>query len=462
MLEAYLGEAPFRAGIRRYMAAHKYSNTTAADLWDALGAASGKPIGQIAPGWTEQPGLPRRAGRAGTRRECDLDAAAVLHSTTATSRPATLADPDRLADRRAAALRAGASCCWAAQPVVFPCPPGQRRSQRRKHRLSTVSNTPRACSGPWPLVWKLLPPADRVGLLGDTWAWRKRAMSPISDYLDLLQAARADTDLAVEEQIGGSLDTLIRLERGQPGQPAFESWLSSVLNAQFAAVGWEARPGEDKQRCPAAQRFDRHAGAVKRPRLSSLEARPVRGLFAEPGFFEAQPARPCVRHCWALCRPSRLGPSAYSGPRGDGREEKERFYRALSGALDPALAQQTLDLALTNEIDPNQTPGLIGGVAYSGEQPDLAWQFVRQHQAAVLAKQAAYARAGFVPGLFGAFTDAARADELEAFARAHPADAAPTDTARTAARIRFLARLKQRALPSLDRWIARHTKTPSP
>ncbi len=49
MLEAYLGEAPFRAGIRRYMAAHQYSNTTAADLWDALGAASGKPVGKSRP-----------------------------------------------------------------------------------------------------------------------------------------------------------------------------------------------------------------------------------------------------------------------------------------------------------------------------------------------------------------------------------------------------------------------------
>src|ERR1044072_8648518 len=40
--EASLGEDAFRAGLRRYMATHKYSNTTTADLWAALGAASGK------------------------------------------------------------------------------------------------------------------------------------------------------------------------------------------------------------------------------------------------------------------------------------------------------------------------------------------------------------------------------------------------------------------------------------
>src|SRR6266480_4704370 len=58
MLESFLGENAFRDGIRRYMAAHKYSNSTTADLWNALSEASGKPVGQIAAGWTEQPGFP--------------------------------------------------------------------------------------------------------------------------------------------------------------------------------------------------------------------------------------------------------------------------------------------------------------------------------------------------------------------------------------------------------------------
>src|SRR5437764_12771735 len=40
------------------MQAHKYSNSTTADLWSALSEASGKPIVAIAAGWTEQPGFP--------------------------------------------------------------------------------------------------------------------------------------------------------------------------------------------------------------------------------------------------------------------------------------------------------------------------------------------------------------------------------------------------------------------
>src|SRR5947208_17093821 len=58
MLESFLGEAAFRDGIRRYIAAHKYSNSTTADLWNALSEASGKPVGEIAAAGTEQPGFP--------------------------------------------------------------------------------------------------------------------------------------------------------------------------------------------------------------------------------------------------------------------------------------------------------------------------------------------------------------------------------------------------------------------
>src|SRR6266567_3593187 len=58
MLESFLGEATFRDGIRRYIAAHKYSNSTTADLWNALSESSGKPVGEIAAAWTEQPGFP--------------------------------------------------------------------------------------------------------------------------------------------------------------------------------------------------------------------------------------------------------------------------------------------------------------------------------------------------------------------------------------------------------------------
>ena len=40
MLEGFLGEDVFRDGMRKYIATHKYSNSTTADLWNALSDSS--------------------------------------------------------------------------------------------------------------------------------------------------------------------------------------------------------------------------------------------------------------------------------------------------------------------------------------------------------------------------------------------------------------------------------------
>src|SRR5262249_49122077 len=58
MLESFLGEDVFRNGVQGYIATHKYSNTTTADLWNALSDASKKTVGDTAAGWTGQPGFP--------------------------------------------------------------------------------------------------------------------------------------------------------------------------------------------------------------------------------------------------------------------------------------------------------------------------------------------------------------------------------------------------------------------
>jgi hypothetical protein len=41
MLEMYLGEDKFQAGIQRYMQEHKFANATTGDLWQALSVESG-------------------------------------------------------------------------------------------------------------------------------------------------------------------------------------------------------------------------------------------------------------------------------------------------------------------------------------------------------------------------------------------------------------------------------------
>lgn len=58
MVRALLGDDAMRKGLKNYFAAHQYGNATGADLWQALGEASGMNVGQIMESWLKHPGYP--------------------------------------------------------------------------------------------------------------------------------------------------------------------------------------------------------------------------------------------------------------------------------------------------------------------------------------------------------------------------------------------------------------------
>lgn len=58
MVRALIGDDALRKGLKAYFAAHQYGNATGADLWAALGEASGIDVGAVMDGWLQQPGYP--------------------------------------------------------------------------------------------------------------------------------------------------------------------------------------------------------------------------------------------------------------------------------------------------------------------------------------------------------------------------------------------------------------------
>src|SRR5579864_9005571 len=58
MLESYLGEETFRAGVNAYLKQHQYGNATAEDFWGAQAKTSKKPVDQIMPTFVKQAGVP--------------------------------------------------------------------------------------------------------------------------------------------------------------------------------------------------------------------------------------------------------------------------------------------------------------------------------------------------------------------------------------------------------------------
>ena len=72
-------------------------------------------------------------------------------------------------------------------------------------------------------------------------------------------------------------------------------------------------------------------------------------------------------------------------------EEKQNYYDALAGALDPKLANRTLEISLGDEVPTSRAIHLVAKVARQSERPDVAWQFAKTHMKQLLAKADALA-----------------------------------------------------------------------
>ena len=65
MLESWLGEETFRKGVNLYLEQHAYGNTRAADFWNAMAKASGKPVDKVMPTFGNAARVPRHAAPPG-------------------------------------------------------------------------------------------------------------------------------------------------------------------------------------------------------------------------------------------------------------------------------------------------------------------------------------------------------------------------------------------------------------
>src|SRR5262249_19554082 len=58
MVESWVGEEPFRAGVNAYIERFKYGNARAEDFWNTLTKVTGKPVDRVMAGFVDQPGVP--------------------------------------------------------------------------------------------------------------------------------------------------------------------------------------------------------------------------------------------------------------------------------------------------------------------------------------------------------------------------------------------------------------------
>ena len=460
MLETYLGEEDFRKGLRLYMDRHKFFSTTTADLWAALGDASGKPVVALAEGWTEQPGFPIvfvSTTNIGEGQYLRL-AQARFSVNDPHAAPLTWKIPVTFANT--ADLAAASVTLLEDKPVGVPSPQGDGAMKINIgntgfYRVLYDEGLTDALRRKLPT----LPVADQLNLLGDAWALVEAGRQPATAWLNLAEQLRASPSQPVWEHLIEKLALLDRLQLNQPGRRAYQAWAVQLLAPKFAQVGWDEKPGE-----PALD------GTLRAKLVAALGRYGDRAVMDE-----------CLRRFQAYVAAPASLPGNLRGPVMEvvGRhatretfdqlhavaraakttEEKRRAYSGMQAAIDPALAQEMIALSLGTELSATETARNLAAVA-ANEHADLAWDFARQH-ADVLLKQTTYfGRNEYLPNIAQNFTDDARAAELEAYVQEHlSADFLP-EMAKAADVIRLYAGVKKRELPAIDAWVKERVKLP--
>jgi len=452
MIESFLGENVFRDGIRRYIAAHKYSNTTTADLWQALSEASGKPVGEIAPGWTEQPAFPVvQVERNGSKIKLAQERFSVHF-------PHPPAEQWQIPLTYATGAE-GKTKGFLLRDAKADLPDEVPIDRAIKFN---VNNTGYYRVQYDDASWKLLleeigklSEADRVNLLSDAWALVEANRRPLSHYLDLATPMLKDDQLAVYDQLIDNFTFINRLLADDPARPHFQLKARSLLRPAFDRVGWEPKSGEPFERGLLRASLIRGLGVLDdtdviagcRSRFDRfLSDRSAVPPDLRPVIFNVV-GRYADAQTWEKLH--QLGLETTSV------EEKQYLYEALASAIDPSLLPQTMAIALTDELPTSRAAYLLPFPARYGEHPEPVWEFAQEHMKTLMAKQDMFGIDSFAPGLFTFFSKPEKAEFLKKYAKENLPPSAEQAVAKAVDEIGFRSEFKERLIPQLQRWIGK-------
>jgi aminopeptidase N len=450
MLESFLGEDVFRDGIRRYIAARKYSNSTTADLWNALSEASKKPVAEIAAGWTEQPGFPV----VKVKRDAGGKVRLTQERFTVNFKNAPPLEW-KIPLTYSVIGEAPASLLMISKTDVLENIPADRAL---KLNVRGAGNYRVEYDEPsWILLLQTLPKLgveDRVNLLSDAWALVEADRAPVSLYFELVEKLPPSSEVAEREQIINVLNFINGLLVGDPERGKFQRYARSLLRPTFDMLGWEPRAREPATAVNLRASLINALGELGDPEIVA-GCRERFAKYLENPASLAPDLRPAVFAVVGRYAHEKTWTKLHElGVRTTSIEEKQNYYNALACATDPKLMKKTLSIALTGELPTSRATLLVPRVARDGDHPDIALEFAAANMKALLAKTDAAASNRYAPALFTFFSDDSRAGELKTYAKNNlPPESAP-EVAKAIDEIQFRTEFKRRLTSQLNAWIS--------
>jgi aminopeptidase N len=461
MLEAYLGEETFQAGVNAYLKQHQYANATADDFWLAQARTSRKPVDQIMPTFVKQAGVPI----INVKAQCSGNSTRV-----------TLAQQRYYFDR--AKFEAPNDQLW----QIPVCLKGSAGKTAEKCELLTKKEetfTLPGCSN-WVLgnggatgyyrvgyqpdaartlakdAESKLSSAERIVLQADIWASVRVKREPVGDYLAFAEGLQTDRNRAVIEDVLGRLNFIGQYLVNDNDRDSYRAWLRQLLTPMLKDVGWEPKPGESDEQKTLRTRLFNALGHDARDPEALAEARKIADrALADPASVERGMASGALALA-ALNGDESFYDRVMTATRNSKvPEEYYMYFYTLPEFNDPKLVQRTLDFGISPDVRSQDALGLITTVLANPAGQKLAWDFIQSHWDAVQKAGGPFASAQVV-STTNTFCDVRMRDQVVEFFAAHRIEAAERTYRQSIERINNCVDLKTQQEPQLASWLGQH------
>jgi len=460
MLEQYLGEDQFRAGIRQYLTEHAYGTTETTDLWDAIESATGEPVRRIMDSWIFQGGFPvisvdivndgrtlrlsqHRFGYAGDLGDGESpipahdDAAQWIVPLIFSQRSATdgvITFEKVLLDQPSIDIDLIEPATWIYINTEGTGFYRARYAPDLRAALVTHAQTD-------------LSAIERYGLVDDIWASVLAGDLEAHDFLDVAEAFREETDLSVWQRIIAGLTALERIVDGD-GRAAIHTRVRGLINPAYEELGPEPRP-EDSDRDRALRGVLFEALGVLG---GSIDVQSRAHVILDIGALEPDPAlvAASVNIVAATGTSADFDEFIRRMKNAPTPQEELRYLGALADFPDPELIARLVRMTLTDEIRSQNAPLLLRRALSNRDAGEIAWFFVSSEWEAITTRLPSNSIARFLEGIRG-LSKSGTAAEVMAFFETHEVPQGDKILAQHLERLEVNVALRQREAERLAR-----------
>jgi aminopeptidase N len=453
MVENYLGPETFRKGVHNYLEAHRYSNATAEDFWDAQTATSHKPVDKIMDSLVAQPGEPLITFGRPINGEVSVEQNRFFLS------PSIQPDPKQkwtlpvcfkssVDGKQDCQLLTPASSTLKipATPVFFANAAGKGYF-RSAYPAAVYS---KLVSG----FESSLTPPERISLIGDEWAQVRSNKATVGDYLDLAAALKDDSNAEVVSTTLGGVDAIVERVATAPGQKAaLAAWIQRTFSPQLAKLGPSSPSDTPNMRDLRADLFDVLGIYGKDPAVLSEAATIAEKYIADPASVD-----PTLGQS-ALAIAARNGDSALFDKlqkvyeTSNDPELQNGALRLLAEFENPELVKRSLEFDVSGKVR-NQDVAIQLAIGLQIDATrDLTWNYIKANWDKVQA-QLTTEMGGYLVSSTAGFCSAEARDDVESFFSTHKVAAADNALKHAVERINGCIEFRSLQESNLKHWLA--------